>query len=461
MACDKNKRIRLLEGVKLEPPTKKYKVQSGMQEKIRPTNPEEYIGQKHILSLHSVLYQLIRHKELPSMILWGPPGCGKTTLAKIIACTCKKSSNNMVHMVELLATTSGIIDIKTVVASAIKESKLGYKTIVLMDEIHRFNKLQQDVFLPHVEAGTFTLIGTTTENPSYSLNSTLISRCRLFVLKKLSTTDSISILERAVKSTKGKILTTLEDLNCNSVAAPAFTVDEETIKWLAVTCDGDIRVALSSLNWAIQSKVFNRNAVLSKNQLYPIEVKDLKEGLQEVHVFNDKENNLYYDMISALHKCIRANKANAALYWLARIMADGHDPVYIAKRLVRISSEEVGLADIDALGIAVHTMHGCQMLGMPECDILLAQCVVYLARAPKSRLIPNALEIAHKVILNHNGLHPPVPLHMRCKPRDAQLMSVIETAKENSLKEENLNQNCLPPELKNTNFFKEESLDAE
>ncbi|XP_012277234.1 ATPase WRNIP1 isoform X4 [Orussus abietinus] len=391
MACDKNKRIRLLEGVKLEPPTKKYKVQSGMQgeqklfssvnkqnvlvssnkdyrnsmtlkesyvsliEKIRPTNPEEYIGQKHILSLHSVLYQLIRHKELPSMILWGPPGCGK----------------------------------------------------------------------------------------------------------KLSTTDSISILERAVKSTKGKILTTLEDLNCNSVAAPAFTVDEETIKWLAVTCDGDIRVALSSLNWAIQSKVFNRNAVLSKNQLYPIEVKDLKEGLQEVHVFNDKENNLYYDMISALHKCIRANKANAALYWLARIMADGHDPVYIAKRLVRISSEEVGLADIDALGIAVHTMHGCQMLGMPECDILLAQCVVYLARAPKSRLIPNALEIAHKVILNHNGLHPPVPLHMRCKPRDAQLMSVIETAKENSLKEENLNQNCLPPELKNTNFFKEESLDAE
>ncbi|XP_012277225.1 ATPase WRNIP1 isoform X3 [Orussus abietinus] len=436
MACDKNKRIRLLEGVKLEPPTKKYKVQSGMQgeqklfssvnkqnvlvssnkdyrnsmtlkesyvsliEKIRPTNPEEYIGQKHILSLHSVLYQLIRHKELPSMILWGPPGCGKTTLAKIIACTCKKSSNNMVHMVELLATTSDLT------------------------------------------------------------NSSKMFSCLMSKLK-LSTTDSISILERAVKSTKGKILTTLEDLNCNSVAAPAFTVDEETIKWLAVTCDGDIRVALSSLNWAIQSKVFNRNAVLSKNQLYPIEVKDLKEGLQEVHVFNDKENNLYYDMISALHKCIRANKANAALYWLARIMADGHDPVYIAKRLVRISSEEVGLADIDALGIAVHTMHGCQMLGMPECDILLAQCVVYLARAPKSRLIPNALEIAHKVILNHNGLHPPVPLHMRCKPRDAQLMSVIETAKENSLKEENLNQNCLPPELKNTNFFKEESLDAE
>lgn len=255
------------------------------------------------------------------------------------------------HIVNLSAINSGVKNIRDAVTTAKNKSRFGCKTIVVMDDIHRFNKLQQDIFLPHVEAGTFTLIGCTTENPSYSLNPALLSRCRVFVLNKLTECDITQILHKAIEYLNGSIFNVQEKNEMNrkqlhSHSNLKFRINNDTIQWLAEACDGDARVALNTLELAVLAKKTDRLKTLCND----IILKDIKENLIKAHVLSEKETNQSHHMYSALHKSIRAGKANASLYWIARIMAAKEDPVNIARRLVRISSEDIGLADPDALG---------------------------------------------------------------------------------------------------------------
>ncbi|GAB1860546.1 ATPase WRNIP1 [Camponotus japonicus] len=399
-------------------------------EKMMPANIAAYMGQEHIIGPSTILSYLLEKGEIPSMIFWGPPGCGKTSLTKIIACLSKKITSNNVHIVNLSAVSSGVKNIRDAVTTAKNKSKFGCKTIVFMDEIHCFNKLQQDIFLPHVEAGTFTLIGCTTENPSYSLNPALLSRCRVFVLNKLTECNIIEILHKAIEYMNGSIFGAQErsemnkELNFHSNLK--FRINNDAIQWLAEACDGDARVALNTLELAVLAKTTNRFKTSCNNDII---LKDIKESLIKAHMLSEKETNQSHHLYSALHKSIRAGKANASLYWMARIMAAKEDPVNIARRLVRISSEDIGLADPDALGVAIDTMYGCQMIGMPECDVLLGQCTVYLAKAPKSRMVYNALKAAKKIILEHKGPQPAVPLHMRhtsCLPTELQHINLFQ-----------------------------------
>ncbi|KAG7188731.1 hypothetical protein KM043_008351 [Ampulex compressa] len=416
---------------------------------MRPPSLTSYVGQKRVIGPNTVLRQLLDKGQIPSIILWGPPGCGKSSLANVICSLSKEICNDKVHIVNLSAVTCGVNDIRDAVAIAGKKLKYGCKTVVLIDEIHRFNKLQQDIFLPHVEAGTFTLIGTTTENPSYSLNSALLSRCRVFVLNKLTIPDVTTILCKAITFTEGVSTFTT---NLTFGAKAKYIIDKETVEWLAEVCDGDARVALCGLELAIRARV----PQISNNprDITPkITLQDIKDSLKTTHTLYDKDANQSHHLYSALCKSIRAGKANASLYWLARIMAVKEDPVNIARRLVRISSEDVGLADPDALGIAVHTMHGCQMIGMPECDVLLGQCAVYLAKAPKSRLMYNALKAAEEVIYNHKGPQPSVPLHIKCRSGEGKLQASLGRAKSNLLRKEDSVNTCLPPELAHVNFY--------
>lgn len=448
-----------------------------LAERVRPTGLISYVGQKHVLGPKSVLLQLLEKKEIPSMILWGPPGCGKTSLASVIANICKQTPDGRMRYVKLSAAMSGVNDVKEAVSRAANELKFGRRTVMFMDEIHRFNKLQQDIFLPHVEAGTITLIGATTENPCFSLNSALLSRCRVVVLEKLTTPDLVSIIENAVIFADGKVhaapgrLNTGEkndspgseaDLN-DSVASdgesltPIFLIDQPTVQWLAETCDGDARIALGGLELAIQSKAPTEEEFLL-NGPGLITLEDVKDSLKKSHVLYDKKGDQHYDMISALHKSVRASDENAAVYWLARMIAGGEDPIYIARRLVRMASEDVGLADPKALGLAVSVMNGCKMIGMPECDVLLAQCAIYLARAPKSRLMEDALRAAQRLVANQKGQQPPVPVHLR-GTGSSRLVELLGNGKGyNMLHKDESGLNYMPDGLQDVNFFEEDEL---
>ncbi|OAD61154.1 ATPase WRNIP1, partial [Eufriesea mexicana] len=423
-----------------------------LAEQLRPTCFDDYVGQEHVIGSDTVLQQLLIKGHIPNMIFWGPPGCGKTSLTNIISKLSKEMHGEKVRIMNMSATSSGVNNIKNIVNTVKKGPKLN-QIIVFMDEIHRFNKLQQDIFLPHVEAGTFTLIGTTTENPSYSLNSALLSRCRVFALNKLTTENTLEILCKAISSLNGEIYnssssSTKDKLSYNTKSR--FSIDKIVIDWLAEVCDGDARVALNGLELAVKTKVLNKP---SSSHLISIALEDVKESFKQAHTLSEKQSNNTHHLYSALHKSIAAGKENACLYWLARIMAVKEDPVDIARRLVRISSEDVGLADLDALGIAVHTMHGCQMIGMPECDVLLAECVLYLARAPKSRLIYNALKSAEHIIMNHNGPQPTVPLHIRDRSAQGKLNAIFGHNEQNFIRKEENVKTHLPLGLQHVNFF--------
>lgn len=290
---------------------------------------------------------------------------------------------------------AGVNDIKEVVKIAKNEMQMKRKTILFMDEIHRFNKLQQDIFLPHVESGTIILIGATTENPSFSLNNALLSRCRVIVLEKLSVKNITQILMRALESCNVKVVSDSSD--------EPKTITEAAVDWLAEMCDGDARIALNTTQIAIKATTTC------------ITVEKIKSSLEKSHIMYDKKGDEHYDIISALHKSIRASDDNAALYWVTRMIVGGEDPLYIGRRLVRAASEDIGLADPNALTLAISTMQGCQLLGMPECDVLLAQCAVYLARAPKSRAMDNSLSKCKQFIKEFKGPQPPVPLRLRNK----------------------------------------------
>jgi len=282
----------------------------------------------------------------------------QTSLVNIIACLSRELLNDNVHIINLSAASSGVKNIRDAVTTAKNKSKFGCKTILFMDEIHCFNKLQQDIFLPHVEAGTFTLIGCTTENPSYSLNPALLSRCRVFMLNKLTESNVTEIIYKALECINGCMFDAGEKRQTNSReqaikfhsnAKLKFSVDNNIVQWLAEACDGDARVALNALDLATLARQAD-GLKASYNNNITITLKDIKEGLIKTHMLSEKETNQSHHIYSALHKSIRAGKANASLYWMARIMAAKEDPVNIARRLVRISSEDIGLADPDALG---------------------------------------------------------------------------------------------------------------
>nr|XP_033333835.1 ATPase WRNIP1-like [Megalopta genalis] len=423
-----------------------------LAEKMRPKCLDDYVGQEQVVGSDMILQKLVTKGYIPSMIFWGPPGCGKSSLANVITHLSKKICGDKVHIVKLSATSCGINNVKEVLDKAKNGSKFGKQTVIFMDEIHRFNKLQQDVFLPHIEAGTFTLVGTTTENPSYSLNSALLSRCRVFPLNKLTISNIMEILYKAVSFMNGEINDPQNKNQSNSGnkyshSNSDFIINKTVIEWLAEVCDGDARVALNGLDLAVKTKVSHSSQVAS------ITLDDIKESLKHAHTLSERQNNNVHHLYSALHKSIKDGKESAALYWLARIMALKEDPVDIARRLVRISSVDIGLVDPDALGVAVHTMHGCEMIGMPECDVILGQCVVYLARAQKSRLIYNALNHAKDVIMNHKGPQPAVPLFIRDRSGQRKLQAIFGRQETNLIRKEENVKTHLPFGFQNVNFF--------
>ncbi|CAH1388734.1 unnamed protein product [Nezara viridula] len=416
-----------------------------LAERVRPDSLQHLIGQSHILGDSSVLKNLVENYDFPSMILWGPPGCGKTSLANVIQKMCQEKNNY--RFVKLSATSSGVNDIKELVQVSKNElNSFKRKTVLFMDEIHRFNKLQQDIFLPTVESGLITLIGATTENPSFTLNNALLSRCRVFVFEKLKVDDIFAILVNATPYIDLGIIDGSHNIQDNKFK---FLIEKETITWLAEMSDGDARIALNSLQMAVSSKsVKEGNSSL-------ISLDDIKNGIKRSHLLYDRKGEEHYNMISALHKSIRASDDNASLYWLTRMLEGGEDPMFIARRLVRAASEDVGLSDPMALTLAVSAMQGCQMIGMPECDVILAQAVVYLARTYKSQEVYRALVKSKDLIKNFKGPQPTVPLHLRNAP--TKLMRDLGYAQGyNLLHRDESNLTYMPEGMESMSFFREQ-----
>ena len=333
--------------------------------RLRPHNLEEFCGQKHLLGEGKVLRRLIESDQVSSMIFWGPPGVGKTTLARIIA------NRTKANFIDFSAVTSGIKEIKQVMEQAEKSRRFGEKTILFVDEIHRFNKAQQDAFLPFVEKGSIILIGATTENPSFEVNGALLSRCKVFVLQALKTEELVGLLTRAVTDERG-------------FGKQKIEISEECLRTIADFANGDARSALSTLEMAVlNGDVTEEKTVVTKETI--------EQCTSKKSLLYDKSGEEHYNLISALHKSMRNSDPDAAVYWLARMLEAGEDPLYIARRVTRFASEDVGLADPRALELAVAAYQACHLIGMPECTVHLTQAVVYLSLAPKS----NALYVAY------------------------------------------------------------------
>lgn len=354
-----------------------------LADKMRPEKLEDFLGQEEVVGKGKLLRQAIEGDNLPSMIFWGPPGTGKTTLAFIIAKQTKS------RFIKFSAVTSGVADLKKVIKEAEEDNRLGQRTILFIDEIHRWNKAQQDALLPHVERGTIILIGATTENPSFEIRGALLSRCRVFVLRQLEA-DEISVLIERALADKGK-----------GLGKEKIKIKKEVIGILAQMSNGDARTALNVLEYA---------SSISKT----IDLDNVKEAFQRSYLMYDKGGEEHYNIISALHKSMRGSDANAALYWLARMLEAGEDPLYIARRIVRFASEDIGLANSQALEQAVAAYNACHFIGMPECNVILAQVVVYMAKCKKSNELYTAYGQAAQDVREYGNL--PVPLHIRNAP---------------------------------------------
>lgn len=353
--------------------------------RVRPKDFSDFIGQTHLVGPGKFLREMIDKDQISSMILWGPPGVGKTTLAEIIAHKTKS------EFVTFSAVMNGIREIRKIMDEAEENRRYGIRTIVFIDEIHRFNKAQQDAFLPYVEKGSIILIGATTENPSFEINSALLSRTRVFVLKQLTKTDIIQLLKKVLHSPA-------------SFHGLEVHINETALKQIAVFSNGDARTALNTL----EMLVINSEIKDHKTSIF----KDLIDILLDKKTaYYDKNGEEHYNIISALHKSMRNSDVDSAVYWLGRMIDGGEDPVYIARRLVRFASEDIGLADNTALNLAVNTFQACRYLGLPECDVHLTQCVIYLSVTPKSNAVYKARIASEKDI--RQTMDEPVPLHLR------------------------------------------------
>jgi len=356
--------------------------------RMRPQTFAEFVGQEHLVAEGRVLRKCIEADQLPSMVFWGPPGSGKTTLGHIIA------NVTRAHFSPLSAVSAGVADLRRVIEEAKKRVKSsGQRTILFVDEIHRFNKAQQDAVLPFVENGTVTFIGATTENPSFEVISPLLSRCRVFRLNLLSDEDVKVIVERAIKD------------NERGLGKFHVAVSDEAVRHLVTISNGDARVALNALEMAAFATLPDKDGSRS------IDLPAIEEALQHRALLYDKSGDQHYDLISALHKSLRGSDPDASLYWLARMLEAGEDPLYIARRLVRCASEDIGVADPQALVIAVAAQQAVHFVGLPEGNLALAEAVVYLATAPKSNSLYQAYSRAQKDI--QQGRNEPVPLHLR------------------------------------------------
>ena len=379
------------------------KSQAPLADRMRPTDFSAYAGQEKFLGHGTVIRSLLEDvTRMPSLLVWGPPGCGKTSLANILATKAKASG--CVKFVKMSAVTCGVSEVKEVVQTAKTELKMfKRKTILFLDEVHRFNKTQQDHFLPHIESGTIIFIGATTENPSFSLNNALLSRCKLISLEKLSASAVYEIIKRALDQEKVEIVDGVDVEKAEGHMSASIT--DEAVKYLSNIVDGDARAALTYLEMVINN---------SRSSNSQINLEMVGSAVSKTSVKYDRKGDQHYFMASALQKSIRGSDDNAALYWLGRMLRGGEDPAFIGRRLVRCASEDIGLADNSSLSIAVSAMQGAQLLGRPECDVLLAQATVHLARAPKSHEVYAALTNVYEVIDNPGtGGLPEVPLHLR------------------------------------------------
>jgi putative ATPase len=396
--------------------------------RMRPTSLDEFVGQQHLLGEGKLLRKIIESDNISSMIFWGPPGVGKTTLARIIA------NHTNSKFVNFSAVTSGIKEIKLVMQEAEQNRKMGDKTVLFVDEIHRFNKAQQDAFLPYVEKGSIILIGATTENPSFEVNNALLSRCRVFVLKELSSDDILTLLKRAIVSPKG-------------FGEDKIKITDDELQIIANFANGDARTALATLDMVIM------NGNVDKRGTIRVTKDIIEECLTKKTFLYDKNGEEHYNIISALHKSMRNSDPDAAVYWLSRMLEAGEDPIYIARRIARFASEDIGLADINALNLAINVYHACHFIGMPECSVHLTEAVIYMSIAPKS----NACYMAYNMASDDakKMLNEPVPLVIRNAP--TKLMKELDYGKgyqyAHDTDEKLTTMECLPPSLKGKTYY--------
>ena len=415
--------------MKYQPTLFEERASEPLAARLRPRDLSEFVGQEHLLGEKKVLRRIIESDTVGSMIFWGPPGVGKTTLARIIA------NRTKARFIDFSAVTSGIKEIKAVMEQAESARRFGEKTIVFVDEIHRFNKAQQDAFLPYVERGSIILIGATTENPSFEVNGALLSRCKVFVLQALKTEDIVRLLRHALTDPRG-------------FGGQNVEIAEDIVAMIANFANGDARSALTTLEMAVL------NGDVDENGKVTVTRETVESCTSKKSLLYDKNGEEHYNLISALHKSMRNSDPDAAVYWLARMLEAGEDPIYIARRVTRFASEDIGLADPQALQVCVAAFEACRLIGMPECSVHLTEAVVYLSLAPKSNALYMAYESAKRDALTM--LSEPVPLVIRNAP--TKLMKELDYGKgyeyAHNAAEKLTAMQCLPDSLLGREYYR-------